>query len=76
MSGHIEIIAAKLIAVRNGKIRRLVINLPRLMASPIGSQYDVVLRDGDELIVPKLRQRGLAPAPTSASATPELLPGR
>jgi predicted phage terminase large subunit-like protein len=28
MSGHIEIIAAKLMAVRNGKIRRLVINLP------------------------------------------------
>jgi polysaccharide biosynthesis/export protein len=35
---------------------RLVINLRGLMDSPIGSQYDVVLRDGDELIVPKLRQ--------------------
>jgi protein involved in polysaccharide export with SLBB domain len=37
-------------------VGRLVINLPRLMASPVGSQYDVVLRDGDDLIVPKLRQ--------------------
>ncbi len=37
-------------------VGRLVINLPRLMQSPVGSQYDVVLRDGDELIVPKLRQ--------------------
>lgn len=37
-------------------VGRLVINLPRLMQSPIGSPYDVVLRDGDELIVPKLRQ--------------------
>jgi len=37
-------------------VGRLVINLPRLMQSPPGSQYDVVLRDGDELIVPKQRQ--------------------
>jgi len=37
-------------------VGRLVINLPSLMQSPVGSQYDVVLRDGDELIVPKLRQ--------------------
>jgi protein involved in polysaccharide export with SLBB domain len=37
-------------------VGRLVINLRGVMESPIGSQYDVVLRDGDELIVPKLRQ--------------------
>jgi polysaccharide export outer membrane protein len=37
-------------------VGRLVINLPRLMQSSVGSQYDVVLRDGDELIVPKQRQ--------------------
>jgi polysaccharide biosynthesis/export protein len=37
-------------------VGRLVINLPRMLQSPIGSQYDVVLRDGDELIVPKLQQ--------------------
>jgi protein involved in polysaccharide export with SLBB domain len=37
-------------------VGRLVINLRGLMQSPAGSQYDVVLRGGDELIVPKLRQ--------------------
>lgn len=37
-------------------VGRLVINLPRMLASPIGSQYDVVLRDGDQLIVPKVQQ--------------------
>jgi protein involved in polysaccharide export with SLBB domain len=37
-------------------VGRLVINLPGLMRSPIGSQYDVVLRDADQLIVPKFQQ--------------------
>jgi polysaccharide biosynthesis/export protein len=37
-------------------VGRLVINLPRLMRSPVGSQYDVVVRDGDQLIVPKFEQ--------------------
>jgi protein involved in polysaccharide export with SLBB domain len=37
-------------------VGRLVINLQGLMTSPVGSQYDVVLRDGDELIVPKFQQ--------------------
>jgi len=37
-------------------VGRLVINLPALMRSPVGSGYDVVLRDGDELIVPKFQQ--------------------
>jgi len=37
-------------------VGRLVINLPRLLRSPIGSQYDVVVRDGDQLIVPKFQQ--------------------
>jgi hypothetical protein len=37
-------------------VGRLVINLGALVKSPIGSQYDVVLRDGDQLIVPKTRQ--------------------
>jgi polysaccharide biosynthesis/export protein len=37
-------------------VGRLVINLPGVMRSPIGSQYDVVLRNGDELIVPKFTQ--------------------
>jgi len=37
-------------------VGRLVINLPRMLSSPIGSQFDVVVRDGDELIVPKFQQ--------------------
>jgi polysaccharide export outer membrane protein len=35
---------------------RLVIDLPGLLASESGSVKDVLLRDGDELIVPKRRQ--------------------
>jgi polysaccharide biosynthesis/export protein len=37
-------------------VGRLVVNLPSMLASPVGSQYDVVLRDGDQLIVPKVQQ--------------------
>jgi polysaccharide biosynthesis/export protein len=37
-------------------VGRLVINLPSMLRSPIGSPYDVVLRNGDELIVPKFEQ--------------------
>jgi polysaccharide export outer membrane protein len=37
-------------------VGRLVINLPHLLRSPVGSPYDVVLRDGDQLIVPKFEQ--------------------
>ena len=37
-------------------VGRLVIDLDRLIASRIGSPSDVVLRDGDELIIPKVRQ--------------------
>jgi polysaccharide biosynthesis/export protein len=37
-------------------VGRLVINLPRLIHAPIGSAYDVMLRDGDLLIVPKFQQ--------------------
>jgi protein involved in polysaccharide export with SLBB domain len=38
-------------------VGRLVINVPAIMRSPAGSQYDVVLRDGDELIVPRAQQQ-------------------
>jgi polysaccharide export outer membrane protein len=38
-------------------VGRLVINVPAILRSPIGSQYDVVLRDGDELIVPRAQQQ-------------------
>jgi len=37
-------------------VGRLVINLPHLMSSPVGSPYDVVVREGDELIVPRFLQ--------------------
>jgi polysaccharide export outer membrane protein len=38
-------------------VGRLVINLPHMMNSPIGSQYDVIVRNGDELIVPRFLQQ-------------------
>jgi hypothetical protein len=38
-------------------VGRLVINMPGILRSPVGSQYDVVLRDGDELIVPRAQQQ-------------------
>jgi protein involved in polysaccharide export with SLBB domain len=37
-------------------VGRLVIDLRRVLASPIGSDIDVVLRDGDDLVVPKQKQ--------------------
>ncbi len=37
-------------------IGRLVIDLDRLLAGNVGSPSDVLLRDGDQLIVPKIRQ--------------------
>ena len=38
-------------------VGRLVIDLPRMMHSRPGSQYDVILRDGDQLIVPRFQQQ-------------------
>jgi protein involved in polysaccharide export with SLBB domain len=38
-------------------VGRLVIDLPRLQSSPIGSTYDVVLRNGDTLHVPLFEQQ-------------------
>ncbi len=37
-------------------IGRLVIDLPRVISDPIGSEYDVILRNGDDLIVPRYQQ--------------------
>jgi polysaccharide export outer membrane protein len=37
-------------------VGRLVIDLPRILRSPVGSSYDVIVRDGDQLIVPKFEQ--------------------
>jgi polysaccharide biosynthesis/export protein len=38
-------------------VGRLVIDLPRMMHSRPGSAYDVILRDGDQLIVPRFQQQ-------------------
>jgi protein involved in polysaccharide export with SLBB domain len=38
-------------------VGRLVINVPAILRSPVGSQYDVELRDGDDLIVPRAQQQ-------------------
>jgi len=38
-------------------VGRLVIDLPRLMRLPPGSPADVILRDGDQLIVPRFQQQ-------------------
>jgi polysaccharide export outer membrane protein len=37
-------------------IGRLVIDLDRVLAGNVGSPSDVILRDGDQLIIPKIRQ--------------------
>ena len=57
-------------------IGRLVINLRRIIREPADSPYDVVLRSGDELIVPKFEQEvtviGEAQDPTSHLYNPNL----
>jgi polysaccharide export outer membrane protein len=37
-------------------VGRLVIDLPRLLRSPLGSTADVIMRNGDQLTVPKFQQ--------------------
>lgn len=57
-------------------VGRLVINLPRIVSEPANSPYDVVLRSGDELIVPKFEQEvtviGEVQDPTSHLYNPDL----
>jgi polysaccharide export outer membrane protein len=56
-AGALSVGQSLLAQLRQAKaVGRLVINLARLQRSPIGSPYDVVVRDGDELIVPKFEQ--------------------
>jgi polysaccharide export outer membrane protein len=56
-AGALSVGQSLLAQLRQAKaVGRLVINLSRLQRSPIGSPYDVVVRDGDELIVPKFEQ--------------------
>ena len=57
-------------------VGRLVINLNRIVREPADSPYDVVLRDGDQLIVPKFEQEvtviGEVQSPTSHLFNPDL----
>ena len=57
-------------------VGRLVINLPRIVRSPASSPCDVVLRDGDELLVPRFEQEvtviGEVQDPTSHLFNPNL----
>lgn len=57
-------------------VGRLVINLPRTLKSPAGSITDVILRNGDALIVPRYQQQvtviGEVQTSTSHLYSPEL----
>lgn len=57
-------------------VGRLVINLARIIREPAKSSYDVVLRNGDDLIVPKFEQEvtviGEVQDPTSHLYSPNL----
>jgi polysaccharide export outer membrane protein len=57
-------------------VGRLVINLPKIMRDPANSPYDVILRNGDALYVPKFEQEvtviGEVEDPTSHLYNPNL----
>ena len=57
-------------------VGRLVIDLPRMMRSRPGSAFDVILRDGDELRVPRFQQQvtviGEVQSTTSHLYSPDL----
>ncbi len=56
-AGALSVGQSLLAQLRQAKaVGRLVIDLPHIMRSPVGSPYDVVVRDGDQLIVPKFEQ--------------------
>jgi protein involved in polysaccharide export with SLBB domain len=60
-------------------VGRLVINLRRIVRDPANSPYDVIVRNGDELIVPKFEQEvtviGEVQDPTSHLYNPNLSRG-
>ena len=37
-------------------VGRLVIDLDSVVSSPVGSEHDVALREGDQLVIPKIKQ--------------------
>ena len=57
-------------------VGRLVIDLPKIMGEPANSPYDVILKSGDELVVPKFEQEvsviGEVQDPTSHLYNPDL----
>lgn len=57
-------------------VGRLVINLPKILNTPAGSAYDVILRSGDTLVVPRYEQEvtviGEVQDPTSHLYSPDL----
>jgi polysaccharide export outer membrane protein len=66
-----------LVQVRGAKAAgRMVIDLPRLMRERTGSSDDVILRNGDQLIVPRFQQQvtvlGEVQSPTSHLYDPRL----
>lgn len=72
------IVGRSLLAQLQGEkaVGRLVINLGKILRAPANSPYDVVLRNGDELIVPKFEQEvtviGEVQDPTSHLYNPDL----
>jgi polysaccharide biosynthesis/export protein len=56
-AGALSIGQSLLSQLRQAKaVGRLVINVPRLLRSPVGSEYDVVVRGDDQLFVPRQEQ--------------------
>jgi polysaccharide biosynthesis/export protein len=77
-AGNALIVGRSLLSQLQGEqaVGRLVINLRAIMLQPTDSPVDVVLRDGDELIVPKFEQEvtviGEVQDPTSHLYDPNL----
>jgi polysaccharide biosynthesis/export protein len=77
-SGNALAVGQSLLGQLRGQkaVGRLVIDLPKMMHSRAGSAYDVILRDGDQLIVPRFQQQvtviGEVQSATSHLYGPEL----
>jgi polysaccharide export outer membrane protein len=58
-SGNAITVGQSLLGQLRGQkaVGRLVIDLPKMMHTRAGSPYDVILRDGDQLIVPRFQQQ-------------------
>jgi hypothetical protein len=57
-AGALSVGQSLLVQLKNYKaVGRMVIDLPRLASSPLGSTYDVILHGGDMLAVPRYQQQ-------------------